>query len=93
MREKIGNYVDEISRIYQQKGSDIEIKYAYFPLPKTEEGEKSIGSDNGGEWETRFYSHGTKEYYNSLLSLKKSGYENIPLADFNDSLLEWTNED
>ncbi len=93
MRAEIGNYIDEMLPYLSTEEVGIEIEYAYFPLPKTEEGEKSIGPDDGGEWETRFYSHGTEEDYNSLLSLKKSGYENMPLADFNRSLLDWANED
>lgn len=93
MREEIGNYVNEMIPYLSTEEVGIEIEYAYFPLSKTEEGEKSMRSDNSGEWETRFYSHGTEEDYNSLLSLKKPGYENMPLADFNRSLLDWTNED
>ncbi len=93
MRKEIGNYVDEIIPLLSAKEVGVEIEYAYFPLPKTDEGKKSLKPDDGGEWETRFYSYGTEEDYNSLLSLKKSGYENMPLADFNRSLLEWANED
>lgn len=93
MREEIGNYIDEIIPYLSTKEVGIEIEYAYFPLPKTEGREQNVEPDEGGEWETRFYSHGTEEDYNSLLSLKKSDYENMPLADFNRSLLDWTNED
>ncbi len=92
MRAEIGNYIDEMLPYLSTEEVGIEIEYAYFPMPKTDEGEKSIEPDNG-EWETRFYSHGTEEDYNSLLTLKKSGYENMQLADFNRSLLDWANED
>ncbi len=93
MRAEIGNYVDEVIPHLSTEEVGVEIEYAYFPLPKTDEGEQSIKPDNGSEWEPRFYSHGTEEDYNSLLSLKKSGYENMPLADFNSALLDWANED
>lgn len=42
--------------------------------------------------EVREFLPGTKEDYQSILSLKKPGYEQIALADFNSALLEWGNE-
>lgn len=42
--------------------------------------------------EVREFLPGTQEDYQSVLSLKKSGYEQMPLADFNSALLEWGNE-
>ena len=42
--------------------------------------------------EVREFLPGTKEDYQSILSLKKSDYEQMTLADFNSALLEWGNE-
>lgn len=42
--------------------------------------------------EVREYLPGTKEDYQSVLSLKKADYEQMTLADFNRELLEWGNE-
>lgn len=42
--------------------------------------------------EVREFLPGTKEDYQSILSLKKSGYQQMSLADFNSMLLEWGNE-
>lgn len=42
--------------------------------------------------EVREFLPGTKEDYQSILFLKKPGYEQMLLADFNSALLEWGNE-
>lgn len=38
------------------------------------------------------YGPGTEDDYKSLLTLMAPGYENMSVAEFNDSLLEWVNE-
>ena len=51
----------------------------------------TYGYDDFNE-EVREYLPGTKEDYQSILSLKKKNYEQMTLADFNRELLEWGNE-
>lgn len=44
------------------------------------------------DWEVR-PPYGTEADYESLLSLKTADYQDMPLEDFNNRLLEWANED
>lgn len=43
--------------------------------------------------ETRRYPNGSEEDYRSLLKLKTTDYQSMSLKDFNQSLLEWADED
>lgn len=63
---------------------EISIEYVYYPIEDNIEGQ---------EQEERRYANGTKEDYRSLLTLKTSDYQDMPLSDFNMALLEWANED
>lgn len=42
--------------------------------------------------EVREYLPGTNEDYDKLLSLKRTNYDKMPLADFDSALLDWANE-
>lgn len=54
---------------------------------------KRIDELNNSDGEIREYPNGTKEDYDSLLELKTPDYQNLTVADFNMSLLEWADED
>lgn len=68
----------------------VSVEYAYFPLSPQNDNSGKACSDTAEE--KRRYSNGTEEDYRSLLTLKTPDYQDIPLADFNSALLEWTNE-
>ncbi|MDE6847324.1 MAG: hypothetical protein K2J99_16380 [Lachnospiraceae bacterium] len=53
---------------------------------------ETTGSRYNSNEEVREFLAGTQEDYQSILSLKKSDYEQMSLADFNSALLEWGNE-
>ena len=53
---------------------------------------RRINELNYSDEEIREYPNGTEEDYDSLLELKTLDYQNLTVADFNLSLLEWANE-
>ncbi len=69
------------------------IEFAYFPLPAAGEIQKVSGTNEKDNQETRRAEYGTKEDYQSLLTLKTSDYASMSVADFNAKLLVWANED
>ncbi len=92
METYIQTYIDDFLRYMQEPEISIEIEFAYFPLlTEGEEQPRAVLNENG-ENETRRYSSGTEEDYNSLLALKKPNYQNMMIADFNKALLDWANE-
>lgn len=90
MRAELKTYVDELLPYLQTPEVSIAIEYAYFPLTAADGGPQSTGFDNDAE--QRRYQNGTEEDYRTLLTLKTTNYEELPLSDFNSDLLEWTNE-
>jgi len=89
MLEGIKTYVDELLPYLQTPEISVAIEYAYFPL--SAENDNNAGAYFDDNVEQRRYLNGTKEDYRTLFTLKTPGYENLPLADFNNALLEWTN--
>lgn len=91
---------DNLIRQLQTEKIGISIEYAYFPLSAQNGNYDNYNNYNKGteklqgsdEDETRRCSNGTEEDYRSLLTLKTPDYQSMPLADFNNALLEWTNE-
>ena len=90
MLTELKTYVDEMLTYLQTPEVGIAIEYAYFPL--SAENDDHVNEYLDGNVEQRRYPNGTEEDYRTLLALKTPGYEKLPLADFNDALLEWTNE-
>ncbi len=90
MHTEIKAYVDEMLPYLQTSEVSIAIDYAYFPLSAENDNDACEGFDDDVEW--RRYPNGTEEDYRALLTLKTPYYENMPLADFNSALLDWTNE-
>lgn len=46
-----------------------------------------------GSQESHAFPNASQSDYESLLKLKKTDYQNMSLKDFNEAVLEWTNED
>ena len=92
METDIQAYINDFLKYMQTPEIGIEIEFAYFPLYTEEEKQPGILLNENAEKETRRYSNGTKEDYDSLLALKKPNYQNMMIADFNKALLEWANE-
>jgi len=90
MLTELKTYVDEMLSYIQTPEVSVAIEYAYFPL--STENDNNAGAYFDDNVEQRRYPNGTEEDYLTLFSLKTPEYENLPLADFNASLLEWTNE-
>lgn len=60
---------------------------------QSEQVEAALQSDlAASDWEVR-PPYGTEADYESLLSLRTADYQDMPLEDFNNRLLEWANED
>lgn len=83
---------NDLIRQLQTEKIGISIEYAYFPLSAQNANNRNELPQETEEQETRRYPNGTEEDYRSLLVLKTPNYQNMPLADFNNALLEWTNE-
>jgi len=83
---------DNLIEQLQTEKIGISIDYAYFPLSAQNNNNENKRPQDGGTQEMRSYSNGTEEDYRSLLTLKTADYQKIPLMDFNNALLEWTNE-
>ncbi len=90
MLTELKTYVDEMLPYMQTPEISVAIEYAYFPL--SAENDNNAGEYFDDNMEHRRYPNGTEEDYRTLFALKTSGYENLPLADFNPALLEWANE-
>ena len=83
---------DNLIKQLKTEKMEISIEYAYFPAPIQgidKENEQTQGND---EQETRQYPNGTEEDYQSLLVLKSPNYQDMSIADFNNALLTWVNE-
>lgn len=84
---------DDLIRQLQTEKIGVSIEYAYFPLSTQNDSNGNERPQDTEKQETRRYPNGTEEDYRSLLALKTPNYQNMPLADFNSSLLAWANED
>ena len=89
---EIQNDTDNLVEQLKTEKIEISIEYAYFPAPIQGMDKESGQPQGGSEQETRKYSNGTQEDYRSLLTLKTPDYQNMPIEDFNSSLLAWANE-
>lgn len=82
-----------LQSINQTAELSVAIEFAYFPLPAAGEKQQVSGANEKGDQEPRRAEPGTKEDYQSLLTLKTSDYASMSIADFNAKLLTWANED
>lgn len=93
----------ETKRIASEESSEnltIIISYSFLPLEHAEleetqdlEREKKDTSAIVEELEKRQFPPASKEDYESLLELMKQDYKNMSIADFDDALRNWCNED
>lgn len=91
MLTELKTYVDEILPDLQTPEVSIAIEYAYFSPPA--DNDNHANEYQSGNVEQRRYPNGTEEDYRSLLALRTPDYQNMSIAAFSDSLLEWVNED
>lgn len=89
MLTQIKAYVDEALPYMQTPEVSVAIEYKYFPISAENDNSKS---NFFVDTEQRRYPKGTQEDYASLLALKTQDYPDMPLEDFNQSLLDWANE-
>lgn len=90
MLAELKTFVDGILPYFQTPELAVAIEYVYFPLSAEVENGQGTGFDN--DVEQRRYQKGMEEDYRTLLTLKTPNYEELTLSDFNNALLEWTNE-
>ena len=91
MLTELKTYIDEILPDLQTSEVSIAIEYVYFSPPA--DNDNHANEYQSGSVEQRRYPNGTEEDYRSLLALRTPDYQNMSIAAFNDSLLEWVNED
>lgn len=90
MMSTIQTDTDYLIKQLKTEKIDVSIDYAYFPLSAPDDNDENGYFEDTRE--QRRYSNGTEEDYRSLLSLKTQNYQNMSLADFNNTLLAWANE-
>lgn len=91
MRENIKGKFEELTKLHGSDKLKISAEFSYNPLVNLPSQASASPLLEG--LETRRYSNGTEEDYRSLLKLKTPDYQNMSLKDFNQSLLEWADED
>lgn len=89
MMSEVKAYVDEALPYMQTPEVSVAIEYEYFPISSENDNNES---NFYGDTEQRRYPNGTQEDYTYLFALKTPNYLDMPLEDFNKSLLDWTNE-
>lgn len=95
MQTAIDNKIAAITKLYSNEKIEVALEYAFYcENPLQNDGPNSdsmpvLDSDK----ETRQAEYGTKEDYQSLLALKTSDYANMSVADFNEKLVVWADED
>lgn len=89
MLDVIKGGTNDLIRQLQTEKIGLSIEYAYLPLSKQQDNPSLI---NVEELEQRTYPHGTWEDYRSLLTLKTPNYRELSVADFNNALIAWANE-
>lgn len=92
MREKLASEIEKISKRYSNEKLEVSMEYFYrgiFPAAE----EKAAAKEESPARKEREHQKGTEEDYRSLLALRRSGYQNMSVADFNRVLLDWANED
>lgn len=85
----------EVKVLTEKWSSDllqIEVEYAYMPLSAGEEGSDDSTGEMESEQEKREYPNATEEDYSSLFTLLTPDYQKRSVADFNQDLLAWANE-
>ncbi|MDE7310724.1 MAG: hypothetical protein K2N87_03730 [Eubacterium sp.] len=90
MQNKIEREAKQLTKRWASEKLLIETGYSYMPLSQPESGSGEQTGQQGQE--ERLYPNGTQNDYDSLLALKTEDYKELPLAEFNESLLEWANE-
>lgn len=87
MEERIGREMQSIAQRWESDALQIRVEYAYRPIEESEDAEPEMAQ------EERQTPHGTQEDYQSLWTLMTEDYRQMSVADFNERLLEWANED
>lgn len=84
--------VDRLTKSFSSDKLKITAEYFFSPLEYVDPEAEEQASD-GQEVELRIYPYGTQEDYESLLALKTQNYQQMPVTDFNNAVLNWANED
>lgn len=91
MQAEINMEIDKLMKQWNSEKLKIAVEYVYTPLSLPE---PDVYAQNSlQEPERRKYPNGTQEDYQSLLALKTPDYQNLSIADFNNKMLKWANED
>ena len=90
MMDALQKDIDDLTNQLQTEKISVSIDYTYFPLSAENDNHANVYFDDNVE--QRRYPNGTEEDYLTLFSLKTPDYKNLSLMDFNNALLEWTNE-
>nr|WP_325185820.1 hypothetical protein [uncultured Oscillibacter sp.] len=95
MKMAIDNKIAAITKLYSNEKIDVALEYAFYcenPLQNNDPNSESmpvLDSDT----EICQTEYGTKEDYQSLLALKTPDYANMSVADFNEKLVVWADND
>lgn len=90
MMDALQKDIDDLTNQIQTEKISVSIDYTYFPLSAENDTPANVYFDDNVE--QRRYPNGTEEDYLTLFALKTPDYKNLSLMDFNNALLEWTNE-
>lgn len=91
MLTELKAYTDEMLGYFQTPEVSAAVEYAYFPL--TAENDDQASGYLPDDEEQRRCENGTEEDYRSLLALKTADYSGMSVADFNEKLILWADED
>jgi len=90
MNDTLRMLTDELSGQWSDGALSISVSWVYTPLTAASgEAEAAHVSDE----EVRAWPNGTEADYASLLALMTPGWDERTVADFNQSVLDWANED
>lgn len=93
MKALIDNEIASLTELWESEKIKIELEYAFYCDTPLQDETQNSGSTPGSDTEVRRAEHGTKEDYQSLLVLKTPDYEDMSIADFNEKLAVWADED
>lgn len=93
MSDILREEIDGLSQKWSSSSLLVTVEYGYrtaFPETGSTATAEPAPSQ---EQEARIYPRGTQADYESLLQLKTGSYQEQPLADFNQALLQWADQD
>lgn len=90
MNTHIRSVIENMEKRYSNDKLKIELSYSFHLLSDLKK--DSVIETSFEEQEERDYPHATKEDYQSLLVLKSPNYQAMSVSDFNQKLMEWSNE-